>query len=155
MMKRIIVLVSMLALAGAFLSFPAPARATSFSIGMRTDSVRLGIHIGEEPRLVVVPGTPVYEAPSLPYNYFYYGGGYYLYRGGTWFWGASYNGPWTVISIEQVPRPILRVPAEHYRERPEHWKRGGPPPWAMARRHEPRHERGPEPRRERERRGED
>jgi len=154
MMKRI-VLASMLAVAGACLVIPAPVRATSFSLGMRTDNVHLGIRIGEEPRLVVVPGTPVYEAPALQYNYFYYNGGYYLYRGGDWFWATSYNGPWTVISIAQVPRPILRVPAEHYRERPAHWKRGGPPPWAEAQRHEQRHERGPEPRHERERGGHD
>ena len=148
MMKRI-VLVGLLAVAGACLVFSAPARANSLSVGMRIDSLNLGIRIGEEPRLVVVPGTPVYEAPSLPYNYFYYNGGYYLYREGAWFWGASYNGPWTVISIEQVPRPILRVPVEHYRERPEHWKRGGPPPWATAQRHEQRHEPRHEPRHER------
>jgi hypothetical protein len=109
---------------------------------MRTNSVSLGIRIGEEPRLVVVPGTPVYEAPSLPYNYFFYHRGYYLYHEGAWFRAATYNGPWTVIAIEQVPRPILRVPAEHYRARPEHWRRNGPPPWAEAQRHEKRHERG-------------
>jgi hypothetical protein len=147
-MKRIVV-VDLMAVIGVCLFLSAPALANSLSIGMRIDSLNLGIRIGEEPRLVVVPGTPVYEAPGLPYNYFYYHGGYYLYREGTWFWGASYNGPWTVISIERVPRPILMVPAGHYRERPEHWKRNGPPPWATARRHEQRYERGPEPRHER------
>jgi hypothetical protein len=141
MMKRV-VCAGLAALAGASLFFSTPARATSLSVGVRTDSVNLGIRIGEEPRWVLVPGTPVYEAPGLPYNYFYCNGGYYLYREGTWFRAASYNGPWTVIAIEQVPRPILRVPAEHYRERPEHWNRGGPPPWAAAQRHEKRRERG-------------
>jgi hypothetical protein len=142
-MKRIL-LGNLIAVVAASLLCAGPAGATSFSIGMRTDNVHLGIRIGEAPRLVVVPGTPVYEAPGLPYNYFYYHGGYYLYRGGTWLWAASYNGPWTVIALEQVPRPILRVPAEHYRERPEHWKRGGSPPWATAQRHDQRRESRPE-----------
>ena len=141
MMKRI-VLASLMAVTGACVFLSAPAQATSLSIGMRTDNVSLGIRIGEEPRLVVVPGTPVYEAPTLPYNYFYYGGRFYLYHEGPWLRVASYNGPWTVIAIEQVPRPILRVPAEHYRARPEHWKRSGPPPWAEAQKDEKRRERG-------------
>jgi hypothetical protein len=131
-MKRF-VLTNLVAVVVACLLGAAPAGATSLSIGMRTDNLHLGIRIGEAPRLVVVPGTPVYEAPGLPYNYFVYHGRYYLYRDGYWFRARYYDGPWTVIAIEQVPRPILRVPAEQYRERPGHWAHHGPPPWAQER----------------------
>jgi len=31
-----------------------------------------------------------------------------------------------------VPRPILGVPVSYYRNRPDHWKQHGPPPWAEA-----------------------
>ncbi len=144
MMKRISLLMWVLALVGACL-FPAiPALADSLRVGIRMDSVSLGIHIGEEPRLVLVPGTPVYEAPSVPYNYFYYEGRYYLYQGGAWLRSATYNGPWTVIAIEQVPRPVLVVPAEHYKVRPDHWKRHGPPPWAEAKGHGRKYRKGRE-----------
>jgi hypothetical protein len=39
---------------------------------------------------------------------------------------------WTVIAVERVPRPILGGPVEYYRNRPDHWKQHGPPPWAEA-----------------------
>ena len=87
------------------------------------------------------PGTPpppVYTAPNLPYNYFVYQNAYYLYRQGRWYRARRSNGPWMAIAIVLVPRPILAVPVDHYKERPEHWERHGPPPWA----HEREHERG-------------
>jgi hypothetical protein len=34
--------------------------------------------------------------------------------------------------VERVPRPILGVPVDYYRNRPDHWKQHGPPPWAQA-----------------------
>src|SRR2546428_2350148 len=69
-------------------------RRTSFVIALaagllaapaRGADVHIGINIGvppppppavveAPPPPVVVPQTPVYFAPSLPYNYFYYGG---------------------------------------------------------------------------------
>ncbi|HWU37606.1 MAG TPA: hypothetical protein VN203_08110, partial [Candidatus Acidoferrum sp.] len=77
------------------------------------------------------PPPPVYTAPGLPYNYFVYQHVYYLYHEGRWFQAHRYDGPWTAIAIAQVPRPILAVPVQHYKVRPEHWKKHGPPPWAQ------------------------
>jgi len=83
--------------------------------------------------MVVVPGTPVYHAPSVPYNYFYYHWQYYLYHKATWFVAMHYNGPWTVIALEHVPEPILTVPVAYYKVPPSNWKKkGGPPPWVSA-----------------------
>ena len=101
--------------------------------------VHVGINIGvppppivvaEPPRLVIVPRTPVYYAPSLPANYFYYDGGYYTVHEGSWFYATSYNGPWTFVSVQRVPRPVLAVPVAYYKVPPGHWKHHGPPPWA-------------------------
>jgi len=106
---------------------PAPAAA-------RTD-VHIGINLGAPPQLVVVPGTPVYYAPAVPYNYFFYGGQYYLFHQGAWLFAPTHNGPWSAIAVEYVPRPILSVPVPYYRAPPPHWKkhgRHGPPPWAPA-----------------------
>jgi hypothetical protein len=33
-----------------------------------------------------------------------------------------HDGPRTAIAIANVPRPILAVPVEHYRNRPGHWE---------------------------------
>jgi len=104
-------------------------------------TVNLDINIGAPPRFVVVAGTPVYYAPSVSYNYFFYNGGYYLYHNELWFSAPYYNGPWTAIAFERVPPPILVVPVEYYRRPPGHWKKHGPPPWAEARGHEEREHR--------------
>ncbi len=131
-MRGTTILAGILVIAAAGVGLPGPARAASVNIGVQTDSVSLGIQIGSPPPLVVVPGTIVYSAPSLPYNYFVYSGHYYLFHEGMWLTAASYNGPWTVIALERVPRPILAVPVEYYKRPPGHWEKHGPPPWARA-----------------------
>lgn len=137
MTKRTLVLAGILGAAAVGLLPAGPALADSLSIGVRTDSVSLGINIGGPPQLVYVPGTPVYQAPSLPYNYFAYGGRYYLFHNGAWLSAVYYNGPWTVIALERVPRPILAVPVPYYKAPPGHWKKThGPPPWAYAKDHD-------------------
>lgn len=146
-MKRTILLLSLVSVTALGLGLPGPASADSLSIGVQTNNVQLGINLGPAPPplvavpapVIVVPGPPappppvVYAAPSLPYNYFVYENVYYLYREDHWFRARYYNGPWTVISLAQVPGPVLAVPVEQYRERPPHWKHHGPPPWAHAR----------------------
>jgi hypothetical protein len=125
----IIALAAGLGLAGLAMG---TASADSVSIGISTPSVNLGLQIGTPPPLVAVPGVPVYHAPSVPDNYFVYGGYYYLFHGGTWFYSARHNGPWASLVIHQVPQPILAVPVTYYKRPPSHWKKQGPPPWAEA-----------------------
>ena len=94
------------------------------------------ISIGRRPPLALVPGTPVYYAPDVPYNYFAYGGRFYVYQREVWLWASAYNGPWTVMALERVPQPILTVPVRYYKAPPGHWKKkNGPPPWAPAKGH--------------------
>ncbi len=136
-MRYAIVFVSILGMAVVGLLSAGTAVADSVSIGIKTDSLKLGINIGQPPKLVAVPGTPVHYAPGLPSNYFFYGNRYYLFHGEAWYIASSYNGPWTVIVLQQVPPPILSVPVQYYRVPPGHWKeRHGPPPWAAAKGHD-------------------
>ena len=86
------------------------------------------IVIQTPPQLVVVPGTPVYYAPAVNFNYFVYGGHYYVLHNGAWFYAAGYSGPWTYVALEHVPQPVLAVPAHYYKVPPGHWKSGGCPP---------------------------
>ena len=135
-MRRVSVVVGIFVAAAVCLLQAAPASADSLSIGVQTSSLNLGINIGGPPQVEVVPGTPVYRAPSVPYNYFVYQHRYYLFHEGTWFRAVHYNGPWTVIALERVPQPILVVPVNYYRVPPGHWKeKHGPPPWAHEREH--------------------
>lgn len=133
-MRRRIVGMTALAALAAGLAAAAPGLA----------DVQIGINIGvppappvvvaEPPRLTAVPGLPVYWAPSLPYNFFYFSGRYYTYTEDAWFWSASVHGPWGAISVGRVPRPVLAVPVAYYKVPPGHWKKlhgfHGPPPWA-------------------------
>src|SRR5213594_3299966 len=104
----------------------APARATDVHIGINIGAPPPPppVVVEAPPPLVVVPATPVYYAPSLPYNYFYYGGLYYTFHDGHWFYAAGFNGPWSFVAIERVPRPILAVPVRYYKVHPEKWKHG-------------------------------
>ena len=86
--------------------------------------------IQSPPQLVVVPGTPVYYAPGLNVNFFYYGGQYYTLHNNAWFVATAYNGPWAFMAVEYVPQPVLAVPVQYYKVPPGHWKKHGPPPWA-------------------------
>jgi len=165
-MRRAPLLVSLLGIAAVGMSLPGMAQAASVNIGVQTDSLHLGINIGQAPPpLVVVPAPvvvappgppappppPVYTAPGLPYNYFVYQNVYYLYHEGRWFRAHRHNGPWTAIAIAQVPRPILAVPVEHYTHPPEHWKQHGPPPWTEERGRERGHSHGRKEHREHDR----
>lgn len=132
-MRSTILFATILGMAAAGLPLPGPTMADNLSVGIRTDGLSLGINIGEPPKLVVVPGTPVYHVPTVNYNYFFYDGRYYLFHSGAWYFSAFYNGPWTVVALQQVPQAILTVPVEYYRVPPGHWKKKhGPPPWAAA-----------------------
>jgi len=134
-MKRMLVFAGIIAAATAGLAM--------MTVPVQADSVSIGVNIGSPPpppppayvveappQLVVVPGTPVYYAPSLSVNFFAYGGRYYSHHNGAWFMAATYGGPWTYIALERVPHPVLAVPVTYYKVPPGHMKGGGPPPWA-------------------------
>jgi len=144
-MRRAIILAIIFGVTVVSALVPAPARADNLSIGVQTSNLNLGINIGPTPPpLMVVPGPVVagpppphvYIAPNVPYNYFVYERVHYLYHEGRWLRARRHDGPWTVIAIAQVPRPILAVPVEHYNVRPAHWTHHGPPPWAHERERE-------------------
>jgi hypothetical protein len=114
------------------LAFPmAPANAqVSISVGL--PHVSIGINLPLYPDLVPVPGYPVYYAPGLDYNYFFYDGLYWVYQDDNWYASSWYNGPWRVIGPVDVPLFILRVPVRYYRRPPVYfhgWYADSPPRW--------------------------
>ena len=95
-------------------------------------SVSIGINLPVYPQLVPVPGYPVYYAPQVNSNYFFYDGMYWVYQGDNWYASSWYNGPWGLVAPEAVPLFVLRVPVRYYRQPPAYfrgWGSDAPPRW--------------------------
>jgi len=113
------------------LGLVAPATA-EVSIGIGLPNISIGINLQSYPHLVPVPGHPVYYAPQLRSNYFFYDGMYWIYQDDRWYASDWYNGPWGIVAPEVVPVYVLRVPVRYYRRPPAHfrgWQADAPPHW--------------------------
>ncbi len=106
--------------------------AAQVSFGFSSPGVSIGINVPIYPRLVRVPGYPVYYAPGLRTNYFFYDGLYWVFQGDNWYESDWYNGPWRLVPPDAVPLYVLRVPVRYYRYRPSYfrgWALNAPPRW--------------------------
>ena len=123
------VFVALMALA----ALVAPAAAQiSIGIGLPRVGVDIGFDTPDYPQLQLVPGYPVYYAPGLNANYFYYDGMFWILQGDNWYSSAWYNGPWQGVGPGDVPDFILRVPVGYYIHPPGfflNWQRDAPPHW--------------------------
>ncbi len=103
--------------------------ATTASADVR---VSIGINLPTYPRLVPVPGYPVYYAPGVDSNYFFYDGLYWDFDGDNWYASSWYNGPWRVVDPVAVPVYLLRVPVRYYHRPPAYfrgWRADASPRW--------------------------
>ncbi|GFO55030.1 hypothetical protein GMSM_20370 [Geomonas sp. Red276] len=111
------------------LATSAPA---GISIGISLPSVSIGINLPLFPELAPVPGYPVYYAPRVDGNYFFYDGLYWVYWNDNWYASSWYNGPWGYVDPAVVPLFVLRIPVGYYRRPPAYfggWQRNAPPRW--------------------------
>jgi hypothetical protein len=102
------------------------------SVGIGLPGLNIGINVPLYPDLVPVPGYPVYYAPGMNSNYFFYDGMYWVYQGDNWYASSWYNGPWALVDPESVPLFVLRIPVRYYREPPAYfrgWQADAPPQW--------------------------
>ncbi len=117
-MRHRIALGALLALA---LSMPAMAQArTSISIGLGFNAPPPVVVYRHEPRWVMMPEERVYyvDDDELPYDYFRYGGWYWIYQNDYWYRAHRYNGPFYAVRADYVPAPIWRMGyGDHYRWR--------------------------------------
>jgi len=96
--------------------------------------VSIGVNVSVFPSLVRVPGYPVYYAPRLGVNFFFYDGFYWVYEDDNWYVSSWYNGPWRLVFPEYIPLFILRIPVRYYVSPPpyfRHWRPDGPPRWGQ------------------------
>lgn len=109
------------------------------SVGIGLPGVSIGINLPMYPELVRVPGYPVYYAPRLNSNFFFYDGMYWVFQGENWYASSWYNGPWGLVGPEYVPVYILRIPVRYYRAPPSDfrgWRPDAPPRWGERWGHE-------------------
>jgi len=102
------------------------------SVGIGLPGVSIGINLPVYPQLVLVPGYPVYYAPQLSSNYFFYDGMYWVYQRDNWYASSWYDGPWGLVAPNAVPLYVLRVPVRYYRQPPVYfrgWQSDAPPRW--------------------------
>jgi len=89
---------------------PLAASATQVSIGDWTSACQHRDQPAGLPALFRVPGYPVYYAPRLNANYFFYDGLYWVFHGDNWYASSWYNGPWWFVDSYAVPVYVLRIP---------------------------------------------
>jgi hypothetical protein len=102
------------------------------SVGVWLPGVSIGINLPVYPQLVAVPGYPVYYAPQMNSNYFFYDGMYWVFQSDNWYASSWYNGPWGLVGPQAVPVFLLRVPVRYYRVPPPYfrgWQADRPPRW--------------------------
>ncbi len=110
-----------------------PSAIAQLSIGIGLPGVNIGINLPVFPNLVQVPGYPVYYAPQLRSNFFFYDGMYWVYQADSWYASTWYNGPWSLVTPEAVPLFVLRIPVRYYRNPPAYfrgWRPDMPPRWS-------------------------
>jgi hypothetical protein len=123
-------LILALSLLGA--AVPPSMAQVSVGVGIHVPGVNINVNLPLFPDLVSVPGVPVYYAPSVSANYFFYDGMYWVYANDGWYASSWYNGPWTLVEPAYVPVFVLRVPVRYYRVQPVYfraWRPEGPPRW--------------------------
>jgi hypothetical protein len=112
----------------------AMSAEAQISIGIGLPTVSIGINLPLYPELVLVPGYPVYYAPQMNANYFFYDGMYWVYQDDNWYASSWYNGPWGIVEPYYVPLFILRIPVSYYRQPPVYfrgWQSNAPPRWGQ------------------------
>jgi hypothetical protein len=128
-MRYALIVLSML-----FCTATSTLAQVSVGVGIGVPGVSIGVNVPAYPELVVVPGYPVYYAPRLRSNYFFYDGMYWVYVDDNWYASYWYNGPWSLVGPEVVPVFLLRVPVRYYRAPPTYfrgWRSDAPPRWGQ------------------------
>jgi hypothetical protein len=103
----------------------------SMTAAARVD-ISIGINLPFYPQLTRIPGYPVYYAPEVSSNYFFYDGLYWVFDGDNWWVSSWYNGPWSLVDRFDVPVFLLRVPVRYYRHAPGYfygWRASDAPRW--------------------------
>jgi hypothetical protein len=82
----------------------------------------IDVDLPSYPEMAPVPDSPVYYAPGVDSNYFFYDGLYWDFNNDGWYSSAWYNGPWEFVDPVYVPTYVLWVPMRYYRRPPPYFR---------------------------------
>jgi len=82
----------------------------------------IDVDLPQYPEMVPVPDSPVYYAPEVDSNYFFYDGLYWDYYNDAWYSSPWYNGPWSLVDPIYVPTYLLWVPIHFFHRVPSYWR---------------------------------
>jgi hypothetical protein len=121
MKKKIMIVLAGFIMTGAGILFQ-PAEALShdinFSLGINMPPLPPAIVVTRPPALHVIPGTPVFYAPEVERQLYFYSGNWYRLYDGYWFRAAYNNGPWAYLSPLNVPYVFSDLSPRYYRVPP-------------------------------------
>ena len=121
------------------MAFSVPAMAaTQVHVGFNLSFPAPVVVYQSEPRWVMTPEARVcvVDDDALDYDYFRYGGSYWIFSNNCWYRGSRYRGPFVAVRMDHVPEPIWRV-GGHGEYRWRHHPAGLPP--GLARKYERTH----------------
>jgi hypothetical protein len=72
------------------------------------------------PPVVVIPDTYLYVVPDVDVDIVFYHGYWYRPHAERWYRATSYNGPWRLLSVGQVPAPFQTLAPGFRSVKPEH-----------------------------------
>lgn len=78
------------------------------------------IVIPEPPVVVLIPGTPVYHAPHVGIDIFFYSNRWYRKHNGRWYKASYYNGPWAYLPVQRIPVALVNLPPDYRHIPPGH-----------------------------------
>jgi len=111
----------------------APAHAEiQFGVSAQLPGVSINLGLPAQPAMALIPGLPVYYAPHVRANYFFYDGLYWVLHGDDWYFSSWFGGPWYAVDPYDVPDFILRIPVRYFPLRPHYflgWHPESSPRW--------------------------
>lgn len=113
-------MIKLLAVASAVILLQTASVAQASDLSFRINVGGPSIVIAEPPAFLYPPALGFGVAVGVPYDMFYVGGAYYVFRGGGWYKTNSYGGDLRWLRHRDLPRELRRhkvASIRHYRDR--------------------------------------
>lgn len=73
------------------------------------------VRFEQAPEFIYSRDLGLFVSMGIPYDIVYDNVSYYLFYGGYWYKGRSYNGPWEIVTVSNLPARLLQNRIEQIR----------------------------------------